>query len=70
VLAPGSYGVCQSANDPDPTDTTIVDSELPPDGEGFFYLVRAKNALCPATGTWGYDSAGTERVDEGAGECP
>lgn len=70
ALAPGSYGVCQAANDPDPTDTTFVDSELPPDREGFFYLVRANNVLCPATGTWGHDSAGTERVDEGAGECP
>ncbi len=33
------YGSCRNADDPDLTDTEFVDAELPPGGEGFFYLV-------------------------------
>ena len=35
----GGYGVCQNSNDPDPTDTSYVDSEVPLPGDGFHYLV-------------------------------
>ena len=32
------YGVCITGTDPDPSDTTFVDPELPGSGGGFFYL--------------------------------
>jgi hypothetical protein len=36
----GGYGICQSARDPDLTDTVFVDAEQPgPGTAGFFYLV-------------------------------
>ena len=35
----GGYGICQNSNDPDPTDTSYVDSEDPFPGQGFHYLV-------------------------------
>jgi len=35
------YGACQDARDPDLADNDFVDAELPPAGDGFFYLVAA-----------------------------
>jgi cytochrome c peroxidase len=32
------YGDCVTGNDPDPADSVFVDSELPAEGQGFFYL--------------------------------
>ncbi|HEX4822949.1 MAG TPA: cytochrome c peroxidase [Candidatus Polarisedimenticolaceae bacterium] len=32
------YGVCMNGSDPDPTDTTYVDNEVPLEGHGFFYV--------------------------------
>jgi hypothetical protein len=37
------YGACLSEN---LTGTTLQDVDLPADGEGFFYLVRADDAVC------------------------
>jgi len=32
------YGSCVTGSDPNPADTVFVDTELPPQGHGFFYL--------------------------------
>jgi hypothetical protein len=35
----GGYGTCRSSSDPDVTDTTFTDAEVPLPGTGFHYLV-------------------------------
>ena len=55
-------GSCAS---PPPTGTVFVDSEVPPIGTAWRYLVRGRNA-CGA-GTWGSASNGTPRP---VGNCP
>jgi hypothetical protein len=37
-LPAAGYGACISASDPDSTDTTFIDPEVPAPGEGFFYV--------------------------------
>jgi len=37
-LPVAGYGACISASDPDPTDTVLIDNDVPGVGEGFFYL--------------------------------
>lgn len=67
-LALGDAGACISGDDADPTDTTFADPETPLSGAGFIYLVRARDLICPASGTWGSNAAGALRPDpEG---CP
>ena len=38
-LADPGYGECASGNDPDPTDTTMIDAQTPAPGSGYFYVV-------------------------------
>jgi hypothetical protein len=45
---------------PPPTVPRWYDSETPPEGGCFYYLVRV---LTPTSGSWGQDSAGDERMD-------
>ena len=54
------YGRCRNSADPDPTDTTHVDTETPPAGEAFYYLVLGVTAD-GVRGLAGTDSVGTER---------
>ena len=65
-----NYGACQNERDPDLSDTRFEEDQIPPAGSGFFYLVRARNLICPATGIWGTDSAGGERVNSNPAACP
>lgn len=61
---PGGYGVCLAANVP---SESLTDADVPPAGQGFFYLVTAENRL-GEEGTKGHDSHGVERVN--ATPCP
>jgi Bacterial Ig-like domain len=60
-LPDGGYGACQNGRDPDPTDTTFVDTDVPGPVEiGFHYLVSYTTTLSE-TGL-GYDRAGRLRT--------
>jgi hypothetical protein len=62
--------VCQNARDPNLTDTTFVEPELPPASDGFFFLVRGRDSGCGGVGTWGRDAYGMERVNASSARCP
>jgi hypothetical protein len=64
------YGACQNHRDPDRTDTVFEDAEVLPAGDGYFYVVRGVDTDCPATGTWGAASDGTERTNANPAGCP
>lgn len=70
TLTSTNLGDCQNGRDANRTDTQFVDTETPAVGDGFFYLVRAKSAGCPAVGTRGRDSAGHPRVNQNPAACP
>ncbi len=70
ALASSDYGSCRTTDDPDPTDTTFVDTARPDPGAGFTYLVRAYNDACTLAGSWGTTSAGDERTNTNAATCP
>jgi hypothetical protein len=70
ALSPTDLGECQTARDPDPTDTVFVDGDLPPAADAFFYLIRAHNRICALAGTWGASSDGAERVNQNPAACP
>jgi hypothetical protein len=55
-----SYGTCQNANDPNPTDTMYDDPEVPAPGLGFAYLVSYR--LISGEDGLGTRSDGTPRV--------
>jgi hypothetical protein len=61
-----TYGTCQNANDPNPTDTIYVDTENPPPGQGFSYLVSYR--LISGEAGLGTRSNGDPRVV--APPCP
>jgi hypothetical protein len=51
---PGPAGaVCQTDQDPDPTDSVYVESATPPAGEGWFYLVIGVDDACGGPGPSG-----------------
>lgn len=68
-LAPGAFGACQSARDPDATDGEFVDDQSPPIGNSFFYLVRGIDSGCGGNGSWGTTSAGLERINSDPSAC-
>lgn len=55
---PGDYGSCW---EPALAGLSHLDSDTPPAGEGFAYLVRGQDAGCGGGGTTGVDSQGAER---------
>ena len=59
-----AYGSCEQSG---VVGETLDDTELPASGDGFFYLVTAKNRL-GEEGTKGRDSAGAWRPNPSA--CP
>jgi hypothetical protein len=61
---PGSYGDCFAGG---LTAVTAADASIPPSGEGYFYLVTARNRL-GEEGPKGYRSDGTE--DGNPSPCP
>ena len=64
-----AYGACRG-DDPDSRDTTYFDSEVPPTGDGYFYLVRGVSETCGVAGSWGLTSDGTGREDGNLEVCP
>ncbi len=69
ALAPGAYGACQTARDPDPTDVRFEDAERPTAGAGLFYLVRGTNDRCSTAGGWGAGSDGVPRANQHPDAC-
>jgi len=61
------YGVCQNWRDPDTTDTTFAEDDIPAGGESFAYLVVGVSAA-ETRGLAGLDSAGRQR-DLTAKDC-
>jgi polyhydroxybutyrate depolymerase len=58
------FGECVSLADPDPNDTTFVDAEPPPSGDGFFYLAGHIDSLTQVESMLGSTSAGETRWAE------
>jgi len=58
------YGLCEQSAI---TATSTTDAGVPPTGDGYFYLVTARNRL-REEGTKGFDSAGAERPNPSP--CP
>jgi hypothetical protein len=67
-LAPGSYGNCIVVG---LVANAYIDASLPPAGQGWYYLVQARNDTC-GWGPLGYTSAELERIDAGGipASCP
>lgn len=64
------FGACQNHRDPDRSDTSFEEDETPASADGFFFLVRGKNLGCPASGSYGDGSSGTERPNSNPLACP
>jgi hypothetical protein len=58
VLASAGYGTCVASG---LATTSFDDGDVPPAGDGFFYLVRGHDAGCGGAGTLGTDSNGVTR---------
>ncbi len=52
-----SYGGCLATG---LTDPSLDDADMPPSGDGFFYLVRGHDAGCGGGGSFGTDGTGAE----------
>ena len=57
-LALGTYGACLASQI---AASAYDDADVPPEGEGFFYLVRGHDAGCGGGGSLGTDSQGAPR---------
>jgi hypothetical protein len=69
-LAASQYGPRQNSRDPNLGDTSFVESQLPPAGDGFSFLIRGRDTGCGAVGSWGVDSTEAERINQHAQSCP
>jgi hypothetical protein len=69
-LSNSNYGSCQDLRDPNTADTSFVESEQPPSGASFFFLVLGRDAGCGGRGTLGRNSSGAERINQNPGNCP
>jgi hypothetical protein len=58
------YGSCLSD---DLVAVSITDTDIPPPGEGYFYVIRGDDAVC-GPGTWGQKPGG-ERVNTNPAAC-
>ncbi len=70
LLPQQNYGACIDSADPNLADTQFDDPAIPPAATGWFYLVRGRDSECPAVGSWGAASSGTERVNLNPSACP
>jgi S-formylglutathione hydrolase FrmB len=61
-LASGGAGSCLAE---DLSQPSYVDVDLPPTGDGFFYLVRGEDGGCGGNGSWGEASDGSPRQPTG-----
>ncbi len=64
-LGPGAYGSCLAEG---VAGTSLEDAELPPAGEGFFYLVQAQSFDC-GLGPLGHLGDETERMNGDPAAC-
>ncbi|MFN7967004.1 MAG: thrombospondin type 3 repeat-containing protein [Acidobacteriota bacterium] len=64
------YGACQNGRDPDLSDTSFVDSQVPSPGSGWYYLVRGRNTRCSVAGSYGSNSSGLPRDNHNPSGCP
>lgn len=64
------YGTCINSADSNLMDNQLDDPATPPAASGWFYLVRGRDVECPAVGSWGRASSGTERVNLNPSACP
>jgi hypothetical protein len=62
-LAAGSYGQCQTASDPDPSDGLYIDGELPAAGSSYSYRVQGVDTGRGGPASLGEDLVGSERVN-------
>jgi hypothetical protein len=66
ALSYADFGTCRDDLDPQPSDETLTDTELPAPGSGFFYLVTAEDA----SGAEGGLGAGTCAAASNFTPCP
>jgi hypothetical protein len=64
-LGIGSYGSCIGEG---LEDTGLTETDVPPVGDGYFYLAQEQNFEC-GLGTLGFGSGGEERDGSGPGAC-
>ncbi len=64
------FGTCQNLRDQNLTDTTFIEPNNPPVGDGYFFLVRGRDTACGGVGTWGVSSSGAERINSNPAACP
>ncbi|MEW5806695.1 MAG: hypothetical protein AB1756_05030 [Acidobacteriota bacterium] len=64
---PSDFSSDASCIESDGSDATSSDSDMPPDGKVFYYLIRAENECPDGQGSMGKDSSGNERT---ALPCP
>jgi len=62
---PAGAGVSEVCIASDTDGLTVTDAEAPPEGRGFWYLVRGRNAC--GSGSYGFATGGVERQ---SGACP
>jgi hypothetical protein len=65
TLAWLEFGDCLSA---EVTDGWIDDGDLPPDGDGYTYLLQGASGAC-GMGTLGFGPGGWERINENSAAC-
>jgi hypothetical protein len=65
TLGPDAYGDCLADG---VAATSLEDADLPPAGQGYFYLVQAQNFDC-GSGSLGYTGDETARLNASAGAC-
>ena len=67
ALAPGSYGACFATG---VVGLSLDDAEMPPENDGFLYLVSGRDPVCAVSGPLGSDSAGNVIVNQDPQACP
>jgi hypothetical protein len=70
ALSSNQFGSCQNARDAALTDREFVEPDLPPSGDGFFFLVRGRDTGCGGVGSYGTSSTGVERTNTDLLACP
>lgn len=70
TLGLNQFGSCQNARDAAVTDGEFVEPDLPPSGDGFFFVVRGRDAGCGGVGSYGSSSTGVERINADPLACP
>jgi hypothetical protein len=69
-LRSNDFGTCQNQRDQSLSDTTFIEPNNPPVGDGFYFLVRGRDTACGSVGSWGVSSSGAERINTNPAACP